>query len=99
MNSALFTMLTLINKKSYAHILYNTKCLFYKIITSCFAKNHNLQCMKIRPHMIIKFDESSNLSVDEVAVIQIDIDRHQKLRTFFYIVFKIASYDLILSLS
>ncbi len=99
MNSALFTMSTLINKKSYAHTLYNTKCLFYKMITSYFAKNHNLQCMKIRPHTITEFDEPSNLSVNEVAVVQIDIDEHQKSRTFFYIVFKIAFYDLILSLS
>jgi len=99
MNSAPFTMSTLINKKSFAHILYNTECLFYEIITSCFTRNYNLQCMKIRPCMITEFDESSNSSVNEVAVIQIDINRHQKSRTFFYIVFKIAFYDLILSLS
>jgi len=76
MNSALFTILTLINKKSYAHTLYNTECLFYKIITSHFAKNHNLQCMKIRPHTITEFDESSNSSVNKVIVVQIDINRH-----------------------
>ncbi len=99
MNSALFTMSMLVNKKSYAHTLYNTECLFYEIITSCFARNHNLQCMKIRPHMITRFDEPSDSSVDEVAVIQIDINKHQKSRAFFYIVFKIASYDLILGLS
>jgi len=99
MNSALFTMSTLINKKSYAHTLYNTECLFYEMITSHFAKNHNLQCMKIRPHMITGFDESSGSSVNEVAVVQIDIDGHQKLRTFFYIVFKIVFYNLILGLS
>jgi len=92
-------MSTLINKKSYAHTLYNTECLFYEIITSHFARNYNLQCMKIRPHMITEFDEPSNSSVNDVAVVQIDIDRHQKSRTFFYIVFKLASYDLILSLS
>ncbi len=99
MNSALFTMSTLINKKSYAHTLYNTECLFYEIITSCFARNHNLQCMKIRPCMITEFDEPSGSSVNEVAVAQIDINRHQKSRAFFYIVFKIVSYDLILDLS
>jgi len=99
MNSALFTMSTLINKKLYAHTLYNTKCLFYKIITSHFARNYNLQCMKIRPHMITEFDEPSNSSVNEVAVIQIDINRHQKSRAFFYIVFKIVFYNLILGLS
>ncbi len=99
MNSALFTMSTLVNKKSYTHTLYNTKCLFYEIITSYFARNYNLQCMKIRPHMITRFNEPSNSSVDEVAVIQIDINEHQKSRAFFYIVFKIAFYDLILSLS
>jgi len=99
MNSAPFTMSTLINKKSYAHTLYNTECLFYEIITSCFARNHNLQCMKIRSHMITRFDEPSDSSVNEVAVIQIDIDRHQKSRAFFYIVSKLASYNLILGLS
>ncbi len=55
--------------------------------------------MKIRPHTIIRFDESSSSSVNEVAVIQIDINKHQKSRTFFYIVFKIAFYNLILNLS
>ncbi len=99
MNSVFFTMSTLVNKKSYAHTLYNTECLFYEIITSCFTKNYNLQCMKIRPCMITEFNEPSNSSVNEVTVVQIDINRHQKSRTFFYIVFKIAFYDLILSLS
>ncbi len=98
MNSAPFTMSTLVNKKLYAHILYNTECLFYKIITSHFARNYNLQCMKIRSHTITEFDEPSNSSVNEVAVIQIDINKHQKSRAFFYIVFKIASYNLILDL-
>jgi len=99
MNSAFFTMSTLINKKSYAHTLYDTECLFYKIITSCFARNHNLQCLKIKPHMITEFDEPSGSSVNEVAVVQININRHQKSRAFFYIVLKLASYNLILGLS
>jgi len=99
MNSAFFTMSTLVNKKSYAHILYDTDCLFYEIITSHFARNYNLQCMKIRPYMITEFDEPSDSSVNEVAVAQIDINRHQKSRAFFYIVSKIASYNLILGLS
>jgi len=99
MNSVSFTMSTLINKKSYVHTLYNTECLFYEMITSCFVKNHNLQCMKIRPYTIMRFDEPSDSSVDEVAVIQIDIDKHQKSRAFFYIVFKLESYNLILGLS
>ncbi len=92
-------MLMLVNKKLYAHILYNTECLFYKIITSCFAKNHNLQCMKIRPCTITEFDKSSDSSVNKVTVVQIDIDEHQKSRAFFYIVSKLAFYNLILSLS
>jgi len=48
--------------------------------------------------MITRFDKPSNSSVNEVTVIQIDINRHQKSRTFFYIVSKLASYNLILSL-
>ncbi len=69
MNSALFIMSTLINKKSYAHTLYDTECLFYKIITFHFARNHNLQCIKIKPHTITEFNESSNSVVNEVAVV------------------------------
>ncbi len=69
MNSALFTISTLINKKLYAHTLYNTECLFYEIITSHVAKNHNLQRMKIRSCMITEFDEPSNSSVHEVTVV------------------------------
>jgi len=99
MNSALFTMSTLINKKLYVHILYNTECLFYEMITSHFASNYNLQHMKIRPCTIMRFNEPSNSSVNEVAVIQININEHQKSRAFFYIVFKLAFYNLILGLS
>jgi len=49
--------------------------------------------------MITEFDEPSGSSVNEVAVVQIDINRHQKSRAFFYIVSKIAFYNLILGLS
>ncbi len=97
MNSALFIMSTLVNKKLYAHILYNTECLFYKMITSHFARNYNLQHIKIKPCTITEFDESSNSVVNKMTVIQIDIDDHQKSRTYFYIVFKLVSYNLILS--
>jgi len=62
-------MLTLVNKKLYTHILYNTECLFYEMITSHFIKNHNLQCMKIRSFTIMRFDESSDSSVNKVAII------------------------------
>jgi len=99
MNSVLFTMSTLINKKSYAHILYNTECLFYEMITSCFVKNYNLQCIKIKPHTITEFNEPSNSVVTEVTVVQIDINSHQKSRTYFYVVFKLVFYNLILGLS
>jgi len=71
----------------------------YEIITSHFARNHNLQCIKIKPHTITKFDKSLNSVVNEVTVIQININSHQKSRTYFYIVFKLAFYDLILNLS
>ena len=92
-------MSIIVNKKSYAHILYNTECLFYKMITFHFARNYNLQCIKIKPCTITRFNEPSNSVVNEVTVVQIDIDSHQKSRTYFYIVFKLAFYDLILDLS
>ncbi len=99
MNSALFIMSTLINKELYAHILCDTECLFYEIITFHFARNYNLQCIKIKPHTITRFNESLNSVVNEVTVVQIDINSHQKSRTYFYIVFKLTFYNLILNLS
>ncbi len=99
MNSALFIISTLVNKKSYAHILYNTECLFYEIITFYFVRNHNLQCIKIKPYTITEFNKPSNSVVNKVTVVQIDINSHQKSRRYFYIVFKLAFYNLILGLS
>ena len=55
--------------------------------------------MKINLCTITEFDELSDASVKEVVIVQIDIDEHQKFKIFFYIVFKIALYDLILGLS
>jgi len=49
--------------------------------------------------MITEFDEPSNSSVNEVVIVQIDINRHQKSKAFFYIVSKLAFYNLILDLS
>ena len=54
--------------------------------------------MKIRPHMITKFDEPSSSSVNKAAVVQIDIDRHQKSRAFSYIVFKCHRFAMRLML-
>lgn len=98
MNSAPFTMLILINKETYAHTLFDTGCLFYEMITSRFAQKHNLQRMKINPCTVTGFDGPSGSSVDEVVIVQIDIDGHKESRAFFYIVPKIASYDLIVGL-
>jgi len=99
MNSAFFIMSTLINKKLYTHILYDTECLFYEMITSHFVKNYNLQHIKIKSCTITKFNESLNSVVNEVTVIQINIDSYQKSRTYFYNVFKLMFYNLILGLS
>ncbi len=98
MDSAPFTMSVLINKETYAHTLFDTGCLSYGMITSRFARKHNLQHMKINPHTVTGFDGPSDSSVDEVAIVQIDIDGHKESRAFFYIVPKIASYDLIVGL-
>jgi len=69
MNSVFFIMSTLVNKKLYTHTLYNTGCLFYEMITFHFARNHNLQCIKIKPHTIIEFDEPSDSVVNKVTVV------------------------------
>lgn len=98
MDSAPFTMSILINKETYASTLFDTGCLSYGMITSRFAQRHNLQRMKINPRTLTGFDGPSGSSVDEVAVVQIDIDGHQETRAYFYVVPKIASYDLILGL-
>jgi hypothetical protein len=88
-------MSTLINKKSYAHVQHRVSV--YEIITSCFARNHNLQCMKIRPCMITGL---MNLQISKWSSCCTNwYQWHQKSRHSFILFFKIAFYNLILGLS
>lgn len=68
---------------------------------SVFPANDPLvlaESMKINPRTVTGFDGPSGSSVDEVAIVQTDIDGNKESRTFFYIVPKIGSYDLIVGL-
>ena len=76
MNSIFFVMSTLINKELYIYTLFDTDCLFYEIISAHFAQNHNLQCMKIKSHTIIEFDDSLNLLIEKIVIVYINIDEH-----------------------
>jgi len=75
-NSVFFIMLMLINKMFYIHTLFNTDCLFYKIIFAYFAQNLNLQCMKIKFCIITEFDEFLNSLIEKIVIVYIDIDEH-----------------------
>jgi hypothetical protein len=74
-------------------------CLIYGIINSRFTAKHNLECKIIKPRNLTGFKEVLSSQVTEVAYILININGHREEKVFFYVVPKLASYDLLLGMS
>lgn len=99
MDGAPFLVSTLINRECYAKTLIDSGCLSYGIIDSNFATKHNLRRIPISPRVMVGFDAPTPFgAVTDVAVVSIDIDGHYEERAFFYIVPRLASYDMILGM-
>ena len=96
MDGAPFLISTLVNKECFARTLLDTGCLSYGLIDSRFATKNGLQRIPISPRSLTGFNAPSSDQVIEVAVVSIDVDGHCKEQSFFYIVLKLASYDMIL---
>ena len=92
-----FLISTLVNDECIANTLLDTGCLSYGAVTQYFATKNNLQRIDITPRGLTGFDGPSTSRVIQVAAATIDIDSHRE-QAFFYVVPKIASHDIILSL-
>lgn len=68
------------------------------MISFYFATRNRLERISIKSRSLIGFESLSKNFISEVAVISIDIDGYYKEKAYFYIVPKLASYDLILGM-
>jgi transposase InsO family protein/predicted aspartyl protease len=98
MDSEPFLVSTLLNGNCYAKTLIDTGCLSYGLIDSRFAIKNGLQRIPITPRGLSGFDAPSTDQVTEVAVVSMDIDGHVEAQAFFYVVPRLASYNMILGL-
>jgi predicted aspartyl protease len=89
---------TLINRECFAKTLVDTGCLSYGVIDSRFVRKHNLPRLQIAPRSLTGFDGPATGQIDEVAAVRIDIDGHVEEKAFFYVVPRLATYDLILGM-
>jgi len=99
MDSPPFLVSILVNGICFARTLVDCGCLTYGMIDSRFAAKHNLERKIIEPRNLTGFEEVSSSQVTEVAYMSIDINGHREEKVFFYIVPKLASYDLLLGMS
>ena len=96
MNSLPILVSTLINRECFAKTLVDTRCLSYGIIDSRFARKYNLSRISIAPRALTGFDGPVTGEINEVIAVRIDINGHIEEKVFFYVVLRLATYDLIL---
>ncbi|KAI0994838.1 hypothetical protein K3495_g13345 [Podosphaera aphanis] len=92
-----FAVKVFINDIIFANTLIDSDCLSYGLCDSRFAQRKNFARLKIKPREVIGFDGKFASSVDEVAVVDIDLDGHRQSRVFLYIS-PIGHYDMILGM-
>lgn len=92
-----FVVSALVNDISFANALIDTGCLSYGLCDSRFAQKNNLKRIRITPREVSGFDGKVSSSVDEVAVISLDLDGHRESRVFCYVL-PIGHYDMILGM-
>ena len=93
-----FLISILVNKECFARTLIDTGYLSYGLVDSRFATKNKLQRISIPSRDLTGFDAPSIGQVTEIAAVSIDIDNYYKKRSFFYIVPRLASYDIILEI-
>jgi len=98
MDGTPFLVSTMVNNECFAKTLLDSGCLSYGLVSERFATRNNLQRIDISPRGLTGFDAPSSDTVNQVAILSMDIDGHREEQAFCYIVPKIASYDMILGL-
>lgn len=92
-----FIVNTFINDIIFASTLIDTGCLSYGLCDSHFAQKNNLVRLKINPREVVGFDGKVASSVNEVAIVDIDLDGHRQSKVFLYIA-PLGQYDMILGM-
>ena len=67
-----------------AHMLINTGCLVYGVISSIFIRKANFKCISIFIRKLIGIRGKEG-RIDEIVKVEIDIDKH-KQDTYFYVI-------------
>lgn len=90
-----FEVSLLVNQSCFAKTLVDNGCSSYGICDDRFARKHSLQRIQIEPRTIEGFDDLRLPTIREVVSLKIDLDGYEH-EAFFYIVPRLASYDVIL---
>jgi hypothetical protein len=92
-----FVVSALINDITFADTLIDTGCLSYGLCDTRFARKHNLPRIPIKPRDITGFDGKASSTVNEVAVVSLDLDGYREERVFMYVT-PIGDYNMILGM-
>ena len=92
-----FVISALVNDISFANTLVDCGCLSYALCDSDYAQKHNLTRLRIPSREVVGFDGKVSASVNELAVVNLDLDGHCEVKVFMYIV-PIGHYDMILGM-
>ena len=92
-----FIVSLIVNKECSILALIDSSYLSYGLIDSRFTSRYKLQRIRISHRLIVEFSNSVTSWILEVTKIEIDLNRYKE-DVFFYVVLKLASYDIILGL-
>ena len=92
-----FVVSALVNDVTFADTLIDTGCLSYGLCDTRFARKHNLMRIPIKPRDITGFDGRVSSTVNEVAVVLLDLDGYREERVFMYVT-PIGDYNIILGM-
>ena len=93
-----FTVSVLINQILPATALIDTGCTTYGLITSQFARKHDLKRIPVLPRKIVGFDSRESISpITEMAYYSLDIGGYQR-EIYLYIIPRLGGYNIILGL-
>lgn len=92
-----FVVSALVNDVTFADTLIDTGCLAYGLCDPRFAQKHKLTRISITPRDITGFDGKFSSSIDEIAVVSLDLDGYREERVFLYVA-PISDYNMILGM-
>ena len=83
----------LLNRVSYTHILVDSECLYFGMITKKTVKQNKLKWFPVPPQQIIDVISKPD-TINEITKVHININEHTKI-CYFYIKGNNFKYNLI----